>query len=156
MISLSFLHSNSNYDQKLNFFFEFYLTFSYTSFFMDDPIDNTPPCSFPASPNPDFNFDEPDFDSFIDSQEDFLYVFPSGPSQVDISSEPSSEFTLNPPNVFRFNSVHSFRQFMNTTTLNLHEYCIVLPATKFRSIRFDRRPSHSNQFELLLVHNNSS
>lgn len=69
-------------------------------------------------------------------------------------SIPSSPEISNQPQSISFDSLHDFRRFMEKTNLNLDEYQIIMPAKKFRSIRYDKRPKHENKCEFVLQKSN--
>lgn len=107
----------------------------------------------PAPPPDDFN-DDLDFSNFPDFDYP-LYCFPGPNSQtMDVFSQPPSPQEQQPTasiNEIRFSSLHALRGYIETSGINLNDYVIVMPANKYRSLRYDKRPSHANKCEFIMA-----
>ena len=88
----------------------------------------------------------------INDFQDFVQSIIDSPIFDD--SIPSSPEIANQPQTIRFDSLHDLRRFMEKTNLNLDDYQIIMPAKKFRSIRYDKRPKHENKCEFILQKSN--
>lgn len=105
--------------------------------------------SYPDFDNDSFDFDDyPDFDST-------LYCQPgSQPQTLEVSSQPPFTQEAEPEQQFneiRFTSLHSLRGFIETSNIPLEDYVIIMPAKKYKSLRYDKRPSHANKCEFIMA-----
>lgn len=110
-------------------------------------------CCTPYPYNDDFT-DEFDFNDIADFDNP-LYCFPgSQPQTLEVYSQPPSPSEpgeIEQPNEVKFSSLHSLRGFIETSGLPLDKYVIIMPAKKYRSLRYDKRPSHANKCEFIMA-----
>lgn len=70
---------------------------------------------------------------------------------LDALNQDLSESEKYPP-ILNFSSVHAMRQYLDGTNFPLEKYNLQIPATKYKSVRFDKRLSHASALEISLIH----
>lgn len=103
-------------------------------------------------PNDDLLFNDPYFENCNAP----LYIYPrEDPTQFDVFSQPPSPPETPPPtNLIRFSSIGAMRRFIDSTPMILEHFVLILPATRYRSIRYD--PRKPDSMAIILARNDSS
>lgn len=121
--------------------------FTYNGYQEPDPFNytDTPVPYLGNSDNEEFiNYDLADNDNAP------LYIYNEGQNNdLQVSSQPI--VSNKQASTIQFHSVQSMRQFFESNSMNLDNYVLVIPARRYRAIRYDRRASHTNNIEIFMV-----
>lgn len=98
------------------------------------------------------NTDAEEFINYVlnDNDNAPLYIYNQNQNQdIQVSSQPI--MSNEKPTTIQFHSVQSMRQYIESHSINLDNYVLVVPAQRYRAIRYDRRPTHTNNVEIVMV-----
>ncbi|KAK8887534.1 hypothetical protein M9Y10_038583 [Tritrichomonas musculus] len=109
------------------------------------------PFNFTDTPTPYLgNKDAEEFINYDFNDNAALYIYNQYQNQdIQVSSQPI--MSNEKPTTILFHSVQSMRQYIESHSISLDNYVLVIPAQRYRANRYDRRPTHTNNVEIVMV-----